>query len=303
MKDVIIYHKVDLDGVASAAIVVDYLKTKGREYELLGWTYGDPIPEIGGGVFKIWILDVSFGEDHEKICNKWNMYCSEVIWIDHHKTAIPERMMENQGMEGIRRIGTAACELTWEYLYGPDDSCYEIIQYLSAYDVWDKNRFNWDDIMAIQYAIRARVGLDVDKMVDLIKAMEEYVSMGASLFAEGESIIKFLKIKNKGECANYSFEGHIDGYNAIFMNTLEFNAITFDSVYNEDKHDLMCPFAILPNGLVRFSLYSTKKYMDCGEIAKTFGGGGHKGAAGFQLSVDDKRFLNFMLNHKLMWLL
>ena len=46
-----------------------------------------------------------------------------------------------------------------------------------------------------------------------------------------------------------------------------------------------------------------KKYMDCGEIAKTFGGGGHKGAAGFQLSVDDKRFLNFMLNHKLMWLL
>lgn len=303
MKDVIIYHKVDLDGVASAAIVVDYLKTKGREYELLGWTYGDPIPELSDGTLKVWILDVSFGEDHEKICGKWNTNCSGVVWIDHHKTAIPEHLMEDQGMMGIRRIGTAACELTWEYLYGPDDSCYEIIQYLSAYDVWDKNRFNWDDIMAIQYAIRARVGLDVDKMVDLIKAMEKYVSMGASLFVEGDSIIKFLKIKNKEECTNYSFEGHIDGYNAIFMNTLEFNSITFDSVYNEDKHDLMCPFAVLPNGLVRFSLYSTKKYMDCGEIAKTFGGGGHKGAAGFQLSVDDKRFLNFMLNHKLVWLL
>lgn len=141
MKDVIIYHKVDLDGVASAAIVVDYLKTKGREYELIGWTYGDPIPELGSGILKVWILDVSFGEDHEKICGKWNMDCSEVIWIDHHKTAIPEHLMEEQGMEGIRRIGTAACELTWEYLYGPDDYCYELIQYLSAYDAWNKERF------------------------------------------------------------------------------------------------------------------------------------------------------------------
>lgn len=299
MKDVIIYHKVDLDGVASAAIVVDYLKTKGREYELLGWTYGDPIPELGSGIFKVWILDVSFGEDHEKICGKWNIDCSEVIWIDHHKTAIPEHLMEEQGMEGIRRIGTAACELTWEYLYGPDDDCYEVIQYLSTYDVWDKNRFNWDGVMAIQYAVRARVGLDVDKMVDLIKVMEKYVTMGASLFSEGKAILNFLASKNKGECTNYSFEGNIDGYNVVFMNTLEFNSTTFDSVYNEDKHDMMCPFAILPNGLVKFSLYSTKNWVDCGEAAKLFGGGGHKGAAGFQLSVEDQRFIDFMSNHKL----
>lgn len=300
MKDVIIYHKVDLDGVASAAIVVDYLKTKGREYELIGWTYGDPIPELGSGILKVWILDVSFGEDHEKICGKWNMDCSEVIWIDHHKTAIPEHLMEEQGMEGIRRIGTAACELTWEYLYGPDDYCYELIQYLSAYDAWNKERFDWNDVMAIQYAARARVGLNVDNMVHLIEAIGDN---SASIISEGKAILNFLANKNKGECTNYSFEGHIDGYNVVFMNTIEFNSTTFDSVYNEDKHDLMCPFAILPNGLVKFSLYSTKKYMDCGEIAKTFGGGGHKGAAGFQLSVDDKRFLNFMLNHKLVWLL
>lgn len=98
------------------------------------------------------------------------MDCSEVIWIDHHKTAIPEHLMEEQGMEGIRGIGTAACELTWEYLYGPDDYCYELIQYLSAYDVWNKERFDWNDVMAIQYAARARVGLNVDNMVHLIEA-------------------------------------------------------------------------------------------------------------------------------------
>lgn len=296
MKDVIIYHKVDLDGVASAAIVVDYLKTKGREYELIGWTYGDPIPELGSGVFKVWILDVSFGENHEKICGKWNMDCLEVIWIDHHKTAIPEHLMEEQGIEGIRRIGTAACELTWEYLYGPDDYCYELIRYLSAYDVWNKERFDWNDVMAIQYATRARVGLNVDNMVHLIEAIGD---SSVSIISEGKAILNFLASKNKGECANYSFEGGINGYNVIFMNTLEFNSTTFDSVYNEDKHDMMCPFAILPNGLVKFSLYSTKDWVDCGETAKLFGGGGHKGAAGFQINVESQRFISFMSKHRL----
>lgn len=74
MKDVIIYHKVDLDGVASAAIVVDYLKTKSREYELIGWTYGDPIPELGSGILKVWILDVSLERTMKR-------YVVNGIWI------------------------------------------------------------------------------------------------------------------------------------------------------------------------------------------------------------------------------
>ena len=30
------------------------------------------------------------------------------------------------------------------------------------------------------------------------------------------------------------------------------------------------------------SIYSTNKNIDCSELAKKYGGGGHKGAAGFQ---------------------
>ena len=47
------------------------------------------------------------------------------------------------------------------------------------------------------------------------------------------------------------------------------------------KHDIMLPFASHKNGKWKLSLYSTKKKINCGEIAKLFGGGGHKGAAGF----------------------
>jgi hypothetical protein len=70
-------------------------------------------------------------------------------------------------------------------------------------------------------------------------------------------------------------------YRCICLNTPLFSSQSFDSVYDTEKHDLMVPFAKMANGKWKVSLYSTKPEIDCGVIAKTFGGGGHKGAAGF----------------------
>lgn len=49
-----------------------------------------------------------------------------------------------------------------------------------------------------------------------------------------------------------------------------------------EPYDLMITFVRRTDKLWNVSLYSTKEYVDCGAIAKSFGGGGHKGAAGFQ---------------------
>lgn len=49
-----------------------------------------------------------------------------------------------------------------------------------------------------------------------------------------------------------------------------------------EPYDIMIAFVCRKDKLWNVSLYSTKPEIDCGEIAKTFGGGGHKGAAGFQ---------------------
>lgn len=49
-----------------------------------------------------------------------------------------------------------------------------------------------------------------------------------------------------------------------------------------EPYDLMIAFCRRPDKQWTVSLYSTKTDIDCGAIAKSFGGGGHKGAAGFQ---------------------
>lgn len=61
------------------------------------------------------------------------------------------------------------------------------------------------------------------------------------------------------------------------------NSKVFDSVYDPEKHHMMITFCRLkpPAGKWTVSMYSTRDDVDCGAIAKSFGGG-HKGAAGFQ---------------------
>lgn len=67
----------------------------------------------------------------------------------------------------------------------------------------------------------------------------------------------------------------------VACNTIVFNSQFFDGFYDPEKHDVMCAYCQLADGRWKVSLYSTKPEIDCGVICKTFGGGGHKGAAGF----------------------
>lgn len=49
-----------------------------------------------------------------------------------------------------------------------------------------------------------------------------------------------------------------------------------------EPYDLMIPFVRRKDKLWNVGFYSTKEDVDCGAIAQSFGGGGHKGAAGCQ---------------------
>jgi hypothetical protein len=42
---------------------------------------------------------------------------SDFIWIEHHKSAIEAAEQIAFGPRGLRKIGRAACELTWQFLF------------------------------------------------------------------------------------------------------------------------------------------------------------------------------------------
>lgn len=297
-KVAIIYHKQDLDGVASAAITKLHYTEKYDEgdiqIEMFPYNYGEPIPEIGDNEGVV-LVDISFGDKTKEVLDRWISDGKDAIWIDHHKTAIFDSEGNEYKYDGFRKVGTAACELAYEYFFGPEMGQCRIIELLGTYDVWNKERFDWEDVMNFQYGARARYGLDVSKVyVDLYTCIK-YPHMSnitvTTMVDNGKAIRGFLKEKNKGEAGMYSFEARIKGLKAICMNTTELNSTTFDSIWDEDKYDVIMPF-IWTGNLAKFSLYTTKDEVDCGAMAKSLSGGGHAKAAGFQMTED--AFIDFL---------
>jgi nanoRNase/pAp phosphatase (c-di-AMP/oligoRNAs hydrolase) len=70
-------------------------------------------------------------------------------------------------------------------------------------------------------------------------------------------------------------------YRVLACNTIVFNSQFFAGFFDPEKHDVMCAYSRRSDGKWKVSMYTTKDEIDCGAIAKHFGGGGHKGAAGF----------------------
>lgn len=259
------YHSKDLDGHCSGAIV-RYFRPS---IEMIPFNYADNFPwDQVAKHDEIYMVDLSLPPDEmEKL---FRLKKNGLIWIDHHETAINDCPSE---IKGLRRIGDAACELTWEYLSMASGTPFAV-WLLGRYDVWDHEN---KDVIPFQYGLK-RHNTDPSKEMGLWK---ELLSGGdektKELIKEGAIIKGYVDGFYKRVCKN-AFEINFDGYRAIVVNTQETSTYTFDSVYDKTKHDLMIGF-FTDGKYWHCSLRSNK--INVGQLAKSHGGGGHREAAGF----------------------
>lgn len=285
MKRLCIYHSVDLDGHCSGAIVA----RKYPDVELYGWSYGQPIP--WGKIERadeVILVDVSFQpwSEMEKL---YDMKGINLIWIDHHKSAIESHREAMQQAEknneevkffyGIREIERAACELVWEY-YNDRDVPYAV-WLLGRWDTWQWNDHpEKDEIKAFQYGMRAedtRPGVYKNWGWVLGDGDEKDVSM--HFMVRGKAIVTYMD-QHYTRIARNAFETEINGYRVLALNAGGGSGI-FDSVWKDHPEcKAMCTF-FWTKKYWTVSLYSDRGF-DCSVVAKALGGGGHAGAAGFQ---------------------
>lgn len=136
-----IYHSKDLDGWMSAAIV----KHRFPSTILIGWNYGDPIPEIDPETDMLFMVDISFPPDVMFDLSRK----THLVWIDHHARTITEteeyfRNKDHSTVPGNRNPRFAACELTWYFLF-PDDIIPELVRLLGRYDCFGHHQI-WKSI-------------------------------------------------------------------------------------------------------------------------------------------------------------
>lgn len=298
MKTVCIYHSRDLDGWMSAAIV----KLRYSDVEFIGWDYGHPIPDLTG-YDKVIMCDVSFPlANMDLIASGVELIQRDFIWIDHHASAIKDCSFEVDGKYvsgygGIRDSSFAACELTWKYFF-PGEPMPELVRLLGRYDCFGhKGTAEELKVLQVQYGAREAI-TDVksayNHLVDESNAYTINDTVVDILWSNGAAIYKYLCTEAK-QIYGRKFDIVLDTrgnenrdwtksdkkYKFACVNQERFNPINFGINYHLDGYDGFACFHY-QNGKWQYSLYNDNSQVDCSIIAKSRGGGGHKGASGFR---------------------
>lgn len=325
MKTACVYHRIDLDGWMSAAIVKLAHRTQNRDMEKLaacqdegidfiGFNYGDPIPDLSQ-YGNIVLVDVSFPLPEFQRLRQGEL--KSITWIDHHASALKEseEYAVWQNFQGKRSTSLAACELTWMTFF-PDHKVPRLIELLGLYDSFrHKGTPEEKYVLEFQYGARLHI-TDVNTAFKYIEdsfERTEYHRMGrqvqVGMFHEdGEKIYAYLCEDARVSYKNgfpVEFEEEEWVYNPndilyherkfIAVNRERFNPINFGIDYHADGYDGCACFHFDGKQWV-FSLYNDNGRVDVSTIAKSFGGGGHKSASGMRLSHD--QFMSLVTNNE-----
>ena len=268
------YHNADLDGHCSGALV----KMCAPDCELIGINYGDKFPwEIISQDDTVYMVDFSLQpfDQMVSLSKKCNL-----IWIDHHKSAIEDALNHPffDETKHFLKDGIGACFLVWKKLWQDSENRVvpTFIKLLAEYDVWDHSD---PRTLAFQYGMRFQKNTFPENR-EFWKSLFD-VEEVQRITEVGGLILEYESRQNEKFIKSHYFETEFQGLKCICANKGFTNSQLFNSVWDPQKYDAMLTF-IWRKGKWTVSLYSDKPNIDVAEIAKSNGGGGHKGAAGFQ---------------------
>ncbi len=285
----LITHSNCMDGTYSAVILNQYCEMSGKHITIAFKQYDNVNEEELLEKYKnktLILCDFSYSKD---ILLKLEEVTNDLIVLDHHETA-----MEN--LEGLDfclfDMNKCGAMLMWEYCY-PDKECPDIINYIQDRDLW-----NWNLPDSREFS----AGLQLFKQSDLTHGNppedllnDEFLN---DCIDEGKSILAYQKSIIDKKCANKT------NFKFFKINNINIPCINSTTLISEIGNELAngLPFSaqyFITETEIVFSLRSIgdEEISNVATIAKKYGGGGHKNAAGFSLTFD-KIDLNMFFSTK-----
>lgn len=288
MTKLCIYHGNCADGFGAAWAVRDAL---GDDVEFYAGIHGTPPPDVAGR--DVIIVDFSY---KRPVLEAMIENSRTLLVLDHHKTAKDDLMFLppppdggylNPSLDGsdwaeqayrtnsspayaVFDMDRSGAMIAWDYFH-PGKDAPKLLRHIQDRDLW---RFELEGTREVQACLFSWP-YDFDTWDTLMACgPDALVSDGAAIERKHFKDIKeFILVAKR----SMSFAGYI----VPCLNAPYF--------WSSDAGHIMCeghPFAVCywdePNGRV-FSLRSTDAGLDVSEIAKQFGGGGHRNAAGFKI--------------------
>lgn len=280
-----IYHAFCADGFGAAWVV---RRALGVDVEFHPASYGQEPPDVAGR--DVIMVDFSY---KRPVLEAMAKGAHSILILDHHKTAVEDLARFNPPpptYAGWRRatvhgvqpltVNVAAlfdmersgAGIAWDF-FNSGEPRPALIDRLEDRDLW---RFNFDDTRAVQANVFS-YPYDFEVWDRLM------TTPLPSLLAEGEAIER-KHHKDVAELVGATRRTMVIGGHRVPVANLPYT-LTSDAGHLMAQGE---PFAACyldtPNGRT-FSLRSTDAGIDVSEIAKGYGGGGHRNAAGFKMQL------------------
>jgi len=264
----VIYHANCTDGFGAA---YSAWKLLGNRTEYYACKHGTPPPDVKGK--NVVILDFSFNNTTTK---KMIEEANSLLVIDHHKSAMVELHDISNTHFDMTKSGAM---LAWEWFH-PGKEPPKFIRYIQDRDLW-KWELDYSKEFSAAFDMVPFEFEEFEKFED-DSVFDDAVKRGSYILAYSKTVIK--KVCEK------AVERRFKGMKVMVVNSSHW----MSEIGSRLAPD--CDFAMIwyydhEDRINKISLRAFHDAVDVSEIAKGFGGGGHKKAAGFQISgelcVDD----------------
>ncbi len=275
MKRVCFYHQGCPDGFGAAWAV---RRVWGDDARFLARSHDDPLPlETLEGALVVFV-DITV--DNAALLEVANT-ADHVIVLDHHLSAqlrysgdlsVVNRI-EDGGHEVCFDLDHSGAVLAWQYFH-PDTPTPAILHYVEDQDLW-----NW------KLADSEQVNAAIASYARDFETWDELAARGIEeLVREGEPIVRANKMEVQRAIRNPDTL-HIDGQPIEAVNaSVNRSAIGHELAQRRTyEQPWSCVYRI-NRGQVHATLYSIGD-LDVSKIATSLGGGGHRNASGFSMSL------------------
>ena len=281
----IVYH-TDLDGYCSGAIAYNFFANNysAEKLGLIPMEHNRPFPfeKIKKNEHVV-ILDYSLKKGD---WNKLLEITTNITWIDHHISSI--KKFENlKHLNGIRKSGTAACELTWDFYYKSEAPL--AVKLIADYDVWT---FKYPDTKDFQLGIHL-INLSPDSYDWKQLLLNHNREIISNIVENGKIINRYVTSRNEHTIKSIAYVAEFEGIECICCNQKS-GSLIFG---NSNKDYKICSTHTWNGEEWVVSLYSSNPEVDCSQLAMKYGGGGHKGSAGFSCKTLPFKFLRKLNNN------
>lgn len=268
--NLVIFHANCYDGFAAAQVVHD----RWPSIELVnfyGATYGEKhIPDVTGKV--VLMVDFSY---KRPIMEEMAKKAKSIQVIDHHETAAAELAQFSVGskypnVEVVFDMDHSGCVLTWMHLY-QGAIIPKFLAHVEDRDLWRFRMPNTREVISClgTYPFSFEVWEHLE-IVDLIEGGKHTIRQ--HLF----NISKFIKEQTVMRIGNFD----VPSVNVPYHYASE---LANELLYMHPDAPFAAAWFQRADGLFQFSLRSEDQRQSASEVAKLYGGGGHRNAAGFQV--------------------